>query len=127
MKIKNLTLVILFALVHMSFATSYAPNETLGSIDNGWYIAKVKHYNYSTGESGTYTLNVRVQYNAVKEIDFGNGGSVHDGYNNSDYTWSGGYLSFSSNYQGQVESASTNVTIYGSNGSMRTFDITIGG
>ena len=127
MKTKNIVLVIFLALVQLSFTTAYSPNKALASIDNGWYNATVKHVNYSTGERGTYTLRVKVEYNSIKEIDFGNGGSVHSGYNNSGYMWSGGYLSFNNNYQGQVESASANVTIHDDNGSMRTFDITIGG
>lgn len=117
----------MLALVHMSFTISIASKVTLWSIENDLYKSKLQYYNYSTDESGTYTLKVRVEYNAVKEVDFGDGGAVYDGYNNSDYSWSGGYLSFSSNYQGQVESSSANVTIYGSNVSIRIFDITIGG
>jgi hypothetical protein len=58
------------------------------SIEDGWYAAIVK-----TGINAKYRLNVKVQYNSVVAIDFGNGGSVHTGFNNEGYVYSGGYLS----------------------------------
>ena len=60
-----------------------AENSNLvGGIENGWYQATVQYNNYKTGTNSTYTLNVKVEYNNVTVIDFGNGGSVHTGYNN---------------------------------------------
>ena len=56
------------------------------SIDDGWYKAIVM-----TGYS-KYRLNVKVEYDRVVAIDFGNGGSVHTGMNNEGYTYGGGYL-----------------------------------
>jgi hypothetical protein len=93
-------------------------------IPDGWYSATVKYTNYSTGTYATYTLNVRVSYGKVKEIDFGNGGSVHDGYNNSGYIYSGGYLSYDTDYNGTITSAYATVNVY-SNGDTKYFKITI--
>jgi hypothetical protein len=89
-----------------------------GGIDDGWYRATVR-VGYST-----YTLRVYVEYNKVTVIDFGNGGNVHDGYNNSGYTYHGGSLSFDTDYQGNIVSASTTVTIMDGLDS-RYFHITI--
>jgi len=56
-------------------------------IDNGWYTARVGYYNVRTYTRATYSLDVKVEYNQVTAIDFGNGGFVHSGYNNSGYTY----------------------------------------
>ena len=97
----------------------------ISPIDNGWYKASVKYYNYNTSTRGNYTLNVKVEYDRVVEIDFGEGGSVHTGFNNSNYTYSGGYLSLNKNYDGEIISASGKVTIRYTNGNTVTFDIEI--
>ena len=94
-------------------------------ISDGWYTAKVEYYNSATFKRATYTLNVKVEFNTITAIDFGNGGSVHSGINNSGYMWSGGYLSFQKDYStGNIISATAYVSVSDSNG-MRTFDITI--
>jgi hypothetical protein len=63
------------------------------TIDDGWYSAIVT---VTSGFSrNKYRLNVKVQYGSVVAIDFGNGGSVHTGYNNEGYIYSGGYVSVS--------------------------------
>jgi hypothetical protein len=61
-------------------------------LENGVYSATVKYYNSSTGTHSTYTLDVEVESNRVVAIDFGNGASVHTGFNNSGYNYSGGDL-----------------------------------
>jgi hypothetical protein len=97
-----------------------------GGIDNGWYTATVKYMNYKTYTNSTYTLNVKVEYNSVVTIDFGNGGSIHTGYNNEGYIYSGGTLSFNRDYSSNtITSASTRVTMYEEGGNIRTFDIKI--
>ena len=93
-----------------------------GGIEDGWYIAMVKYSNYSTGTRATYTLKVKVVRDRVVEIDFGNGGSVHSGYNSHGYYYSGGYLRFDKDIRGNIIGASTRVTI-SDNGSMRYYDI----
>ena len=102
------------------------PVISINSIDNGWYVATVSYYNSKTFHRATYTLNVYVEYNNVTKIDFGDGGSVHSGYNNSGYMYSGGYLSINKDYSGNIQSATTNVTVsYYDPYYTQTFDITI--
>lgn len=93
-------------------------------IEDGWYNATVKYSNYSTGTNATYSLKVKVNYGKVSIIDFGNGGSVHNGYNNEGYFYSGGYLSFETDYDGNTVAATTTVNISDTNG-MRYFKIRI--
>lgn len=81
------------------------------NIKDGWYEAIVSYYNPKTYTRSKYRLNVKVQYNRVVEIDFGNGGSVHAGYNNSGYVYSGGQLYFQRDYSGNIVSAEGKVTI----------------
>jgi len=103
-----------------------APVISINSIDNGWYVATVSYYNSKTFYRSTYTLNVYVEYNSVTKIDFGDGGSVHSGYNNSGYMYTGGYLSINKDYSGNIQSATTNVTVsYYDPYYTQTFDITI--
>ena len=97
---------------------------TESSIPDGWYASTVKYYNTSTGTKATYTLNVKVEYNKVVMIDFGNGGSVHNGYNNEGYIYSGGLLSFEYNSRGNIVGAETDVSISDSDG-YRKFNIFI--
>lgn len=102
-------------------------NETRKSsagIKDGWYSATVEYTNYNTGTHATYTLNVKVEYNSVVKIDFGNGGSVHTGYNNEGYVYSGGDLYFKKDYYGNINAATATVSISDTNG-IRVFEIEI--
>jgi hypothetical protein len=94
------------------------------AIDNGWYDAAVSYYNASTYQRSNYTLSVKVEYDRVTAIDFGNGGSVHSGFNNSGYFYNGGILSMKKDNQGNIVAGTTRVSVVDSNGT-RTFDITI--
>ena len=85
-------------------------------IKDGWYTATVKYNNMKTYYNATYTLNVQVESNSVTVIDFGNGGSVHSGINNSGYFYSGGYLSFETDFNGNVTAAYTTVSVSDSDG-----------
>lgn len=94
-------------------------------ISDGWYSATVKYSNYSTGTYATYTLDVKVEYNSVTAIDFGKGGSVHSGYNNEGYQYSGGSLSFEYDYgYTSIVAATATVTIYDTGG-IKYFNIRI--
>lgn len=94
-------------------------------ISDGWYSATVKYSNYSTGTYATYTLDVKVEYNSITAIDFGKGGSVHSGYNNEGYQYSGGSLSFEYDYgYTSIVAATATVTIYDTGG-MKYFKIRI--
>jgi hypothetical protein len=99
---------------------------SVSDIDSGWYAATVRYYNSKTFTRATYTLNVYVEYNTVTKIDFGNGGSVHSGYNNSGYLYTGGNLRINKDYYGNIRSASTSVTVtYYDPFYTQSFDITI--
>ena len=95
------------------------------NIDNGWYVATVKYHNFNSGTYSRYRLKVKVEYDRVTAIDFGNGGSVHSGYNSSGYFFSGGYLSLDKDYNGEIISASAKVKIIEANSNLITFDIII--
>ena len=56
--------------------------------------------NPGTYINSRHRLNVKVQYNRVVAIDFGNGGTLHTGMNNEGYTYNGGTLS--TDYSGNV-------------------------
>jgi hypothetical protein len=118
---------LVFTFQEISFHGFFSENsiETpIKAIENGWYDASVAYYNPSTYQRSNYTLSVKVEYDRVTVIDFGNGGSVHSGYNNSGYTYSGGSLSMKRDYQGNIVAATTRISVSDSNG-IRTYDITI--
>lgn len=94
------------------------------NLEDGWYDAVVSYSNPKTYQRSNYSLNVKVQYNRVTVIDFGNGGSVHSGYNNSGYTYYGGSLSFQRDFNGQITSATTQVSVSDTDGT-RYYDIKI--
>jgi hypothetical protein len=93
-------------------------------IKDGWYKATVKYSNRSTGYNGTYTLDVKVSYNSIVTIDFGNDGYIHSGYNNEGYIWYGGYVTLNKDFQGNITSATATVSTSDNNG-LRYYDITI--
>ena len=108
--------------VHSNLFNSTKINTS--GLKDGWYSAIIQYTNYSTGTNKTYSLNVKVEYDNVIKIDFGNGGSVHSGFNNEGYTYSGGYLSFENDSNGNILTAKTTVSVYDSNGT-RTYKIRI--
>ena len=77
------------------------------------------------GQRSTYQLIVTVKNDAVVAINFGNGGYVHDGYNNEGYTYSGGTLTFTTDYEGNIVRASTLVVVRYPNGTVQQFNISI--
>jgi hypothetical protein len=115
---KLLVLLLLLVIPFFSF------ERTIDGIEDGWYRATVVYFNTSTYTRSTYTLNVKVEWDRVVAIDFGNGGSVHSGYNSSGYIYGGGYLYFSRDYDYNIISATATVTV--TDGSdYSTFNITI--
>ena len=98
--------------------------SNVSAIDDGWYETTIKYQNLATGTRATYTLNVKVQYGNVVKIDFGNGGSLHSGVNNSGYLWSGGYISQSLDYYSNSYKYTSKVTVITKNGSTLLYDIT---
>src|SRR4051812_34781858 len=115
---KKILLLILISLtLTNTYASSFMANSTCykainyGGIKDGWYNATVKYTNYSTGTNSSYSLDVKVEYGKVSIIDFGNGGSIHSGYNNEGYIYSGGYVSLETDYNGNIVAATTTVTV----------------
>ena len=102
----------------------YEPISKPVTIEAGWYKALVKYNNTRTFTKSNYTLKVKVEYGKVTAIDFGNGGSVHTGYNNEGYIYSGGTLSYEKNYQGEITGASCRVMVSDSDG-IKYYDISI--
>lgn len=94
------------------------------AIADGWYMATID-YASNTGHKATYTLKVAVEDLCVVAIDFGNGGYVHKGRNNSGYYYNGGSLYFNRDRYGNVIAASTTVRITYDNGSWQVFSIVI--
>jgi hypothetical protein len=126
-KLFFITLVMLsLSMFSHSAKAQYVTYEPISSvkIDDGWYRATVSYYNSATYRKSTYTLKVKVEYGSVTAIDFGNGGSIHSGYNNEGYTYSGGTLTQITDYQGNVTAVTARVMTSDRNGS-RSYDITI--
>jgi hypothetical protein len=113
---------LLFCFCH-TYGRTY-PSLYQNGIKDGWYSAIVKYTNYSTYTNAKYTLDVKVEYGNVTAIDFGNGGSVHKGFNNEGYFYSGGYLSYERDYEGNIVTATARVTIT-QDGVMKYFEIRI--
>lgn len=99
--------------------------ELNSSIEDGWYSATVIYFNYNTGTRSRYTLDVYVEYDRVTIIDFGNGGSIHSGYNSYGYIYSGGYLSFERDYNFNIVAATSTVTLTKANGNTITYSVRI--
>lgn len=110
MKIRNnnimkrlLLLIVLSVFALGSFAqygsATYIPNKQNpyaqrdNVVPNGNYYATL-YYSAHTGHQAVYTLMVQVVNDHVVTIYFENGGTLHEGYNNSGYIWNGGGLSF---------------------------------
>lgn len=116
LKILSLTVLSLLATMAKGQFVSY------NQIENGNYEAVV-YYSSTTGQKSTYNLVVTVTNDAVTSIHFGNGGSVHSGFNNEGYTYSGGGLSFSRDYNGNITGASTTIKVTYPNGTIQYFQI----
>lgn len=121
---KSYITITLFAI--LCFFTQEAKGQfaSYNQIENGNYEASV-YYSSSTGQRSSYKLVVTVFNDAVTKINFGNNGSVHSGYNNEGYSYSGGSLSFSRNSKGEITGASTTVKVKYPNGTVQQFQIEI--
>lgn len=108
----------------LCFITQEAKGQfvSYNQIENGKYEGTV-YYSSSTGHQAKYQLVVTVFNDAVTTIHFDNNGSVHSGYNNEGYSYSGGGLSFSRDYNGNITGASTTVDIRYSDGTRAVFKI----
>lgn len=104
-------------------ATPYrAPSSQ--TLEDGWYSATVNYVNTGTSHKAKYTLKVKVVSDRVTIIDFGDG-YIHSGTNNSGYYYNGGSLEFTRNYDGELVSAITKVTITDSDIGDKVFYISL--
>lgn len=117
----SITLLAILCFLTQEAKGQYVPRN---QIEDGNYEATV-YYSSTTGQKSTYQLIVTVFSDAVTAIRFGNNGSVHTGYNNEGYSYSGGGLSFSKDYEGKITGASTVVRVKYSNGTVQQFQIEI--
>jgi len=111
--------------VGKSAALDYPINPNGARIEDGWYKATVEYHNLNTLTKSTYTLDVEVNHVKVSRIDFGNGGSVHDGVNNSGYFYSGGLLHLFVDREGNAIKSETTVTITGPGSKLIKYKVTI--
>ena len=110
-KILSVLLLSLFTLLPMQVQGQFV---SYNQIENGKYEAVI-YYSSTTGQKSTYELVVTVTNDVVTAIHFGNGGSVHSGFNNEGYTYSGGH--------GNITGASTTVKVTYPNGTTQYFQI----
>ena len=118
-------LIFLFTFIPFTFGTINNGDVSTQGLDDGWYEATVEYSNYSSGTYATYFLDVYIEYEDVTIIDFGDGGSVHSGINNSGYIYNSEYLVYNYDYDGNILSATSTVSIYYDNGNIVEFDILI--
>lgn len=76
-KILSVLLLSLFTLLPMQVQGQFV---SYNQIENGKYEAVI-YYSSTTGQKSTYELVVTVTNDVVTAIHFGNGGSVHSGFN----------------------------------------------
>ena len=61
----------------------------------------------------------------ITTIFFGDGGSVHFGYNNSGYTYLGGGIHFDTDYNGNITRAYAKIQVNYDNGAWQYFIVTL--
>jgi hypothetical protein len=100
--------------------------ENNSILDEGWYKADIKYTCNSTNTSSDYVLKVYVSGDRVTKIDFGNGGSVHTGYNSEGYKYTGGGLNFEKGTSGKFKSVTTIVKVTSATGtSVKYYEISL--
>lgn len=77
----------------------------------------------STGHEARYILDVRIKNDNVTAIYFDNGGSLHNGWNNSDYSWSGGGIMWDTDYYGNIISGHAIIQISYQRGRWQLFTV----
>ena len=91
-------------------------------LDDGLYELTVEYQSNSTNYE-IYTLEVRIKKDNITHIYFGNGGYVHNGWNNSGYTWSGGGIKWNVDYYGNIISGKAVIQLNYGNGRWQLFTI----
>ena len=80
----------------------------------------------SSGSNAEYILDVRIQNDNITCIYFNNGGSLHSGWNDSGYTWSGGGIRWNMDYYGDITSGRAIIQVSYNNGRWQLFTIRFG-
>lgn len=124
-------LVVLDAQSYIPPLASYTPSFPVSQrnipdiiLDDGVYEVVVE-YQSNTEHQATYKLDVYIQNDTVVKIYFNNGGSLHSGYNNSGYTFRGGGITFSTDFQGNITSGTARIQVDYGNGQWQYFIIHI--
>ena len=99
-------------------------NLSYAILDDGVYELPVS-YMSDTGHRAKYILDVKIQNDNVVCIYFGNGGYVHSGYNNSDYSWRGGGILWNVDWNGNIISGEAIIQVDYNNGGYQLFTVRI--
>jgi hypothetical protein len=91
-------------------------------LDDGIYELVVEYSSNSTSNE-LYTLDVRIENDKITHIYFGNGGYVHNGRNNSGYSWSGGGIRWDVNNNGKIRGGKAIIQLNYGNGRWQLFTI----
>ena len=91
-------------------------------LDDGIYELVVD-YESHTSHRTRYVLEVRIQNDNVTAIYFDNGGSVHSGWNNSGYSWSGGGIRWNTDYYGNITSGYAVIQVTYQGGGWQLFTV----
>lgn len=91
-------------------------------LDDGIYELVVDCESH-TSHRARYILEVRIQNDNVTAIYFDNGGSVHSGWNNSGYSWSGGGIRWSTDYYGNITSGYAVIQVTYQGGGWQLFTV----
>jgi len=89
------------------------------------YIGTVFYLNLGNTYNAKYTLKVTVISGRIVKIDFGKGGSIHTGYNNEGYIYSGGDLIYKRDDDYDIVSASSTITIFDKNMKSKRYAVLI--
>lgn len=112
----------------VSIAANTIDNASLSAdkVPNGRYTATVEFKNPKTHKVERYKMQVMVESDRIVMIDFGNGESVHAGYNNTGYNYSGGRLKFEWDWSANVITvASGTVRVIQKSGDVIRFKVRI--
>lgn len=91
-------------------------------LDDGIYEVQVEYQSH-TQHRAVYKLMVKIQNDNITQIYFGDGGSVHTGYNNSGYTWRGGGIQWTRNWDGTIIGGKAVIQITYTNSGWQLFTI----
>ena len=91
-------------------------------LDDGVYELVVECKS-SSKSYAQYRLNVRIQNDNITCIYFDNGGCLHNGRNNSGYTWRGGGIRWDVDYYGNITGGTAIIQVNYDGGRWQLFTI----